>query len=392
MQAKSFKANTPSVLETELLHHLKTGFRPSLGFVFCSVHQDFDEIGRLFHQYGIELLGCTTAGEIVNNKLFNQNIAVLLLDIDKAYFKKVFIRNKSVPSHQNTVEEASFGEGIFNAARHLRSLADQAFENPALIVCTSGVLNDGEKIVAGLKYDSTREIPIFGGLAGDDLKIEATYVFTQEESSDNALGAIVFDADKVEVLGLATSGWEPLGTFHTVTKATGNVIHTINEEPALDYFIRFFGQYDDANVQENSLSTMSAQYPFQVERDGQYAVLRTPIRSDEENRTLTLVGSVKEGDRFRFSISPGLRVIEKTVREFEQFEQKQQEADALILFSCKGRHAALGPFLEDEINGIYNFWQKPMTGFLSYGEIGNIHEDVCEFHNETCCLVILREK
>ena len=48
-----------------------------------------------------------------------------------------------------------------------------------------------------------------------------------------------FTPDKIEIKGLATSGWKPLGTYHTVTKAEGNVIHTINNVPALDFFIRF---------------------------------------------------------------------------------------------------------------------------------------------------------
>ena len=127
-------------------------------------------------------------------------------------------------------------------------------------------------------------------------------------------------------------------------------------------------------------------------RDTDYAVLRSPIYGDENNRSLTLVGSIKEGDKFRFSISPGIEVIEKTVAEFQSFKNEIPDVDALILFSCKGRHAALGPFIEDEIKGIYEQWNKPMIGFLSYGEIGNLGNGVCEFHNETCCLVTIKER
>ena len=161
---------------------------------------------------------------------------------------------------------------------------------------------------------------------------------------------------------------------------------------SLDFFIRFFGEHENANVKGKLISTISAQYPFQIRRTDDYSVLRSPIYGDEETRTLTLVGSIKQGDQFRFSISPGLEVIESTVKEFFQFSQDIPEADALLLFSCKGRHAALGPFIEDEIKGIYDHWQKPMIGFLSYGEIGNVKNGTCEFHNETCCLVVIKEK
>ncbi len=377
MKVESFFTFNTVVLESKIIDFFKNGFRPTLGFVFCSPQQDFKEIGSIFDRFGIDLLGCTTAGEIVNDTLHESSISVMLMDMNKAHYRPIFVNNT---------------EGVIQTGQAIRHFADTAFENPAIIACSGGVLNDGEQIVAGLTNFSNREIPIFGGLAGDDLMIQNTFVFNQKEATNNGMNAIVFNADKVDIQGLATSGWKPLGTYHTVTKAEGNVIHTINDVPALDFFIRFFGEYENANVQDKPISTISAQYPFQIKRSDDYSVLRSPILGDEELRTLTLVGSIKQGDQFRFSISPGIEVIETTVAEFVEFAEKMPEADALLLFSCKGRHAALGPFIDDEIKGIYDSWQKPMIGFLSYGEIGNVKNGVCEFHNETCSLVIIKEK
>lgn len=377
MKVESFFSNTPSALEDKMIDFFKNGYRPTLGFVFCSPMQDITEISCIFDRFGVDLLGCTTAGEIMNDALFESSITTLLMDVSREYFRPIFVNNT---------------EGVIATGQTIRNFADNVFENPAIITCSGGVLNDGEQIVAGLTQFSNREIPIFGGLAGDDLNIVNTFVFNQTEATNNGMAAVVFDGDKIEIKGLATSGWRALGTYHTVTKAEGNVIHTINNVPALDFFIRFFGSHENANVKDKPISTISAQYPFQIRRTDDYSVLRSPILGDEEKRTLTLVGSIKEGDQFRFSISPGLEVIENTIVEFSQFSQEIPEADALLLFSCKGRHAALGPFIEDEIKGIYDNWQKPMIGFLSYGEIGNVRNGACEFHNETCSLVIIKEK
>lgn len=377
MKVESFFSNTPSALEDKMIDLFKNGYRPTLGFVFCSPMQDITEISCIFDRFGVDLLGCTTAGEIVDDTLFESSIATLLMDVSRECFRPIFVNNT---------------EGVIATGQAIRNFADNVFENPAIITCSGGVLNDGEQIVAGLTQFSSREIPIFGGLAGDDLNIINTFVFNQTEATNNGMAAVVFDGDKIEIKGLATSGWRALGTYHTVTKAEGNVIHTINNVPALDFFIRFFGSHENANVKDKPISTISAQYPFQIRRTDDYSVLRSPILGDEEKRTLTLVGSIKEGDQFRFSISPGLEVIENTIVEFSQFSQEIPEADALLLFSCKGRHAALGPFIEDEIKGIYDNWQKPMIGFLSYGEIGNVRNGACEFHNETCSLVIIKER
>lgn len=114
--------------------------------------------------------------------------------------------------------------------------------------------------------------------------------------------------------------------------------------------------------------------------------------ADQNERTLILAGGVKEGDQFRFSISPGFEVIDQTLAEFGKFNQKTDQADAMLLISCKGRHAAFGPMLEDEVKGISDFWKAPMIGFMSYGEIGPNENGTCEFHNETCSLVTFKEK
>jgi hypothetical protein len=378
MEAKSIISRSTTALESRLLNLLKDGYRPTLGIVFCSSKQDFKEISWIFNNCGIDLLGCTTAGEITDDTLSDESISCLLMDISKEKYRLCFIKNTG---------------GVVETGEALRQFAKDSFENAAMIVCSAGIMNDGEQVVAGLKKGQNKEIPIFGGLAGDDLQILNTHIFTRNEYCNNGMAAIVFDNDKVEINGLATSGWEALGTENTVTQAKGNTIYTINNEPALDFFIRFFGDKEDMDVKGKPISTVSAQYPLQVMReDTDYAVLRSPIYGDEDKRSLTLVGSIKEGDKFRFSISPGIEVIDKTIAEFETFKNEKQDIDALLLFSCKGRHAALGPFIEDEIKGIYDLWQKPMIGFLSYGEIGNMGNGICEFHNETCCLVTIKER
>ena len=226
MEAKTLKATSVAQLEKKLFECLKHGYRPTLSMVFCAPDHDFAALSKIFDISDIDLLGCTTAGEIVNDELHESSIVVLLMDVKKEHYKMFFKNNNST---------------IFKTGKSVRDFAESTFTNPSMIVATAGVLNDGEQIVAGLKMGDGREIPIFGGLAGDNLNVKDTYVFSRREYTNDGMLAIVFDGDKVELTGLATSGWEPLGSYHTITKAEGNVIYSINNEPALDYFIKFFG-------------------------------------------------------------------------------------------------------------------------------------------------------
>jgi hypothetical protein len=378
MRVISIQADTVDKLESQITSINGQGFSPTLCILFAPVVFDQHAISQVFNRLDIDFIGCSTAGEIVNDMVCDGIMVGLLFDIDK-HFYRIF--------HQ----EYGVNKALL-AAKSVGQMANDAFAHPALIITSGGLKVDAEQIVFGLKAGLGKEAPIFGGLAGDDLTFQGTFSLTRHGPSDNGLAALVLDNDKIEVMGLATSGWEGIGIEHVVTKAENNIVYTINNEPALDVFIKYFGYFDNSFVKGKSLSTISAQYPLQIIREDGTTVLRSPLIGSEEERTLLLAGGVRQGDKFRFSISPGFQVIDQTVKEFYDFYQAANEADALILFSCKGRHAALGPLIEDEIRGIYNYWKKPMIGFFSYGEIGPTKTGYCDFHNETCSLVLLKEK
>lgn len=351
---------------------------PTVSMVFSTIDADFPEIQKSFKNHGIDMIGCSSAGEIHNDKVLEDSIVCLLLDVDKTAYR-VFASE----SDDDITYQTAFEAG---------QLAKNTFENPGILLLSGGIRVDAEKLVYGVKDGVGREIPFFGGLAGDNLQLKETCVFSNDLVTTNGIACLILDAEKIEMTGMATSGWEAIGAENLITAAEGNVLFSINKEPALDVFLKHFGFFDNTSHGDEPITTLSAQYPLQLVRDGGVTVLRSPLFSDNENRSLILAGGVKVGERFRFSIAPGFEVTEKTVSEFESLRQSTPQADAVILFSCKGRHSALGPVIDEEIEGLYQHWNKPMIGFFSYGEIGNTKSGICEFHNETCSLVLLREK
>lgn len=378
MRTKSFSAFSISELQNEMEAAMADGFQPTIAIAFSSIQLDIPTISTAFNQYDIDLIGCSSAGEIHSEEITEHGVAVMLLDMKKDHYRIKTAETKD--------------KGTFNISKEIGQYAKSCFDNPALIVLSGGMTTDGEKVVYGLKDGIGQECPIFGGLAGDDLQTTETWVITNNWTSNDGLATLIIDNDKISVEGMATSGWEAIGTINTITKSIGNVVYQINEEPALDVFINYFGFFDNANETGSQLSTISGQYPLQILRDGGYTILRSPIVGNQEDRSLVLAGAVSEGDQFRFSISPGFEVIDQTIQEFNFLKNSSPNADAALLFSCKGRHAALGPLVEDEIKGIYNYWKAPLIGFFCYGEIGNVKNGTSELHNETCALVVFKEK
>lgn len=376
METYAIYADNPNQLEAAIVTCQQEHFTPKLGLIFSSIDKDLPGICEVFDQHDIDLFGCTTAGEILNDQIYDTSIVGLLFDLAPENYQLFLAAN----ADQSTYDKA-YATGQF---------AHQTFENPAIVIASGGVAVNAQDIVDGLKAGLGREVPIFGGLAADDLNLKQTCVFSRKGISDNGLLALVFDNSKISITGLAISGWEAIGDIHTVTKADGNVIYTIDDEPALEVFIKYFGYFDNFDLKGKPVSTISAQYPLQVLRTDGTTVLRSPLIGDEKEKSLTLAGGVSVGDQFRFSISPGFDVIDQTVKAFGNYRKKVEQADALILFSCKGRHAALGPMIEDEVKGIYDHWKAPMIGFFSYGEIGATENSTCNFHNETCSLVVIK--
>jgi hypothetical protein len=66
--------------------------------------------------------------------------------------------------------------------------------------------------------------------------------------------------------------------------------------------------------------------------------------------------------------------------------------DAVIMFSCVSRFLSFGFMTCEEFERLKNVWNAPFIGFFSYGEYGKAKDSKHEFHNNTCCVVTLKEK
>ncbi|WP_291725296.1 FIST signal transduction protein [Bernardetia sp.] len=373
MQAKNFHADSFSSLERQLQEYAAVDFDPTLAFVFASVAHDIDAISSLFKKYDIELVGCTTSGEFVNGEVSDESMAVLLLDMKKESF---FIY---LAEEEDTVL----------AAKTATEAAKEKFENLALIVFSGGLDTNGDDIIKGV--NEVGNYPLFGGMAGDDLKMQASYVFSNNKKSDKALLFLAIDKDKVDIAGLATSGWKAVGTPKIATRAEGNILYTIDGEPALDVFLKYFDIPTPSDRRKDVVAEVGMKYPLQLQRDG-YTTLRAPLMANDEG-ALILAGEVPEGSSMLFSMPPDFDVIDQSVEDLGILKDNYPEADAVILVSCAARQAALGPMIEGELEGLQQLWNAPLIGFFSYGEIGTINgASVCDLHNETVSLILLKEK
>ncbi|WP_179345521.1 FIST signal transduction protein [Winogradskyella ursingii] len=380
MKSKTIKASATATLINELDKALSDGFKPTLAIIFSSIKQDWKAVCNMLDERNIKVFGATTAGEFIDGDIEEGSIVVMLLDMNTAYFKLEFLET----SEKTTFEDA----------KKLGSIGKKTFSNPAFILATGGIFIDGEHVIDGITEGFGSEVTVFGGMAGDDLIAEKPIVFTNNKSKDNAIVALIIDKDKIDVRGIASCGWEAIGTTKTVTKSEGNIVYTIDDKPALDTLMKYLGvEVKLDETQEIVAFLNSWYYPLQLERENGDTVIRATRFANQKERSLICTGSVAQGSKIKFSLPPDFDAIETVVSECKSIKDNpEQQADALIMFSCVSRHLSFGALMQEEIEQVQNIWNAPMVGFFTYGEYGRSKIGNNEFHNNACCVVALKEK
>ena len=381
MQAKSIKGNSTEEIKSAFEDCLTDGYQPTLAFVFISIKQDRDAVSKLLDQKGIQIFGATTGGEFIDGEIGAGTIAILLLDMDPANFMVIL--------------EDYADEDPELLTKTMALKAKERFNNPSFILSIGiEVLNSvelGEPIIRAIESVTGPETIIWGGRAGDDFIFNETIVFSNEQSLSRGILLLVLDGDKVQVKGQAASGQRAVGTEKTITKTIGNWVHEIDNQPAAEMAMKYLG----LKLTEDEAETF---YPvdnnivFSVSRNQGDPVLRGAGIIDWKNKSLSILGSIEEGDKIRLTLPPDFEVIEEVSRNAEKMKTEEfLDPDALLIFSCIGRLGQFGPLVGEEIEGIRRAFNVPMAGFFTYGEFGRTKNGNNEFHNNTCCWVAIKE-
>lgn len=376
MRSRSFKAISISNLEKKIKQCKEDGFAPTLAVVFAHISFDMNEVSNVFQKEHIQCIGASSAGEFIDGELEQPGIACMLLEVDKRFFKILF---------------RSINNDLTGVATEIAMAGKTAFSHPAFIILVSGLTNDGEIILKQIQKIAGETTAIYGGFASEQMKFADTFIFGNDQITTNGIAALVLDSEKISVEGLSAGGWKPIGIVRTITKSDNNKVFTIDNEPALDLIARYLKMsIDDFKKGPEIFASLSKKFQLQLQRNDSYAVMRAPIWVDVDERSVSYTGVMPEGCRIQFALLPSFEVIDNVVKEFENVQAANENPDAILIFSCKAREMIFGPLIAEEVERLNELWNKPMSGFLSYGEIGKV-KTKSEYHGMMCSLVLLKE-
>jgi hypothetical protein len=203
---------------------------PALVLVYTSVRYDLPLLLEAVREVtgGAPLLGASTSGHFHGGTLTppGRGVAVLVASSGPYRF--------GVGSATGLRADASAaGAALVRGARYA---AGGGAQHAALIVLACGLPGDQQQLINGIYRLTGAGVPVVGGVASDDRKMQETYVFHNGKVLTDAAVAVWVNSDHPLTV-VRGHGWQPLGLPMPVTGVDGTVVRTIAGRPASEVFM-----------------------------------------------------------------------------------------------------------------------------------------------------------
>jgi len=340
------------------------GKTPQAGLLFAGIDHAHQALldGVEARYPGVQLIGCTTHGELSSEGFAEDSVALMLF-----HSERVQVR-------------AGIGEGTRTdpaAARRAALMAMDGLDAPVRL-CIA--LPEG---IGGIDAESPCTLPIglldalgaalgphvlvCGGLAADQMRFSETVQFCNGQVYSDAIPILLFAGPLHVATGVA-SGWEPIGEEHRLTDVDGLVVSGIDGEPPGDVWKRYFGVDTHAGA-----PNFFAVYPGE---DGGRAAdefyLCSPSRFQDDGSMVTMTPATP-GARMRFTSATRDQLLDGAASSAEKARASYPgaEPEAALVFSCASRPALLGTRVGREAGRLQEHIGAalPAVGFYTYGEI-----------------------
>lgn len=355
------------------------GGRPtSLVVIFAAPTHDMQAVARAGQQAvsdEVPVIGCTTSGEISGLQAGSGRLVVVAL------------------GGQGLSIRTSVGmlaDGPREAGRAAaRGLVGMDRPNQALMLLSEGLAGDRSEVVRGAYGVAGADVPLVGGCAGDELAMTRTYqLFGGEVLTGAVVGAAIGSEGPIGI-GVG-HGWRRFGESVVVTESDGQRIFRLNDEPALDFYLRSVNAAPEVFSNDALWQYTTLLHPFGLPRPGGEEV-RAVLGADYLDRSL-FCGDVPQGTVIWGMEGDADSVMAGTRTACEQALGSLGDATPLgiVAFDCAARRAILGEEgIRAEMQAIARYAPGvPLGGFYTYGEIAR-NSGSRGVHNATLALLAL---
>jgi len=321
------------------------------------------------------LIGCSTAGEILERSVRDQTVTVAV-----CRFEKTKLRSVCFP----------VGNGV-NSFHAGGSIADALAEPDlrGIFVISDGLAVNGSDLSRGLNSRLPSTVAVAGGLAGDGALFRRTWVLSGRRREAGVITAVGFYGEHFGFGCGSRGGWDMFGIERVVTRSRGNVLYEIDGESALELYKRYLGKL------ASGLPASALLFPLGLRRDREQKrkIVRTILSVNENEGSMTFAGDVPEGSLVRLMRANLDRLVDGAAEAVGLARGNETAALLAIAISCVGRRLVMKDRVEEEVEAVHQALPdgSKLVGFYSYGELSPHEGNPCELFNQTMTVTTLVE-
>jgi hypothetical protein len=328
---------------------------------FCSSEYDLDALADEVVRYfpGVSVVGCTSAGEIGPEGYCDHSLTGISFH---ASMFTIVVASLDDLEHFETTGGEAVGHTLL---RKLQTHTPNAGpENSFAFMLIDG-LSIREEQVASAFQNGIGKIRLFGGSAGDDMKLKQTWVFYDSSFHTNAAAFILVNTSfPFRVFRTQHFVCEEERLVVTEADTSRRIVKEINGLPAAAEYARLVGV-----AVEDLRPALFAASPVVVVIDGTDYV--RSIQKVNEDGSLTFFSAIDEGLVFR--VARGVDLIADLNRAFDEIRAQIGPLQLVIACDCILRNQEI---TQNGIKGIVaEIMRRNMAvGFSTYGEqIDGVH-------------------
>ena len=323
------------------------------------------------------LFGCSTAGEILDTNVCDDTLVLTAV-----HFEHTRVRLARI----QTGDHGSSRE----AGQALASMLDPDGLSHVLVL-SDGLAVNGSELVDGLRSGLPADVALTGGLSADGARFAETLVVADGPAASGQVAALGLYGDHLRIGYGSLGGWDPFGPERVITRSHGNKLYELDGRSALDLYTTYLGEH------AAGLPATGLLFPLSLRSDDNArGVVRSVLRVNAEERSMTFAGDMPEGSYARLMRANFERLIDGATgaARASAMAFAPNTAELAILISCVGRKLVLKQRIEEEVEGVREVLgpHTALTGFYSYGEISPFTPSArCELHNQTMTITTFAE-
>ncbi len=353
------------------------GEAPTMIIVYATVSYDLAVLLAAIRAVtgDVPLVGETSTGQFRDGVLVERTSSVAVLAMTSGPYEFGY----ACVEHLSGRGEAA-GQELARAARGTRHTP-----HATLMIFTDGLVREHQNVVTGMHHVTGAAVPVVGGAAGDDRRLNATYVFFNDRVLIDAAVAVWIGSERPVPVSVG-HGWHPIGLPLLVTKTDDTVVAEIGGRPAGDVFaesIRTAGGDDSDGPQPGSFYSKHAL--GLIEPDGNHLVRAVYIDGDRI-RAFTPVPVYSAIQIMSADADELLRTSDSVIR---RAVAGRDDASVVLVFSCIARLDILGQRGAEEAATFQSAaGSVPVFGVYTYGEFART-TSVAGYHNATAVAIAL---